>query len=342
MTFTTEELEEFITKYFMNSPVKNYSTENNTSIQFDLQQDFEKYNEESNKPIIEDIIFKYLESDSLTTDIEYQRDYLKNYEIHICLYNIEQTTRLPFIKYGLIENNKTYNFPSENMDMRPFIEIMENKNKIAPELENEEGELSSEIDIEFMNQINQIYKKYTTKELNNKECYKGFLENDNNQLYVFIDNTNEGNNLELEFCIIDEILNTGIIRNTPIHNNIIELFKNNIILQRMQTIEGIDIQFPKIGYICDLNDKNEYTNAFKNDKDNVYLIPPSISHDEYDDIYIFSSIPLTITNINTVNRFACFVENIETSTADDKDNLTFEENNILFYGLYEMDLFKEL
>ena len=44
MTFTTQELEEFITKYFMNSPVKNYSTENNTSIQFDLQQDFEKYN----------------------------------------------------------------------------------------------------------------------------------------------------------------------------------------------------------------------------------------------------------------------------------------------------------
>ena len=50
---------------------------------------------------------------------------------------------------------------------------------------------------------------------------------------MFIDNTNEGNNLELEFCIIDEILNTGIIRNTPIHNNIIELFKNNIILHKM-------------------------------------------------------------------------------------------------------------
>ena len=110
----------------------------------------------------------------------------------------------------------------------------------------------------------------------------------------------------------------------------------------MQTIEGIDIQFPKIGYICDLNEKNEYINTFSTDKDNIYLIPPSISHNEYDDIYIFSSIPLTITNINTVNRFACFVENIETSTADDKDNLTFEENSILFYGLYEMDLFKEL
>ena len=55
------------------------------------------------------LLFKYLENDDLMNEIEYE-SYYKQYFIHLCIYTIEQTSRLPFVKFLFIEENNTMNF----------------------------------------------------------------------------------------------------------------------------------------------------------------------------------------------------------------------------------------
>ena len=81
-------------------------------------------------------------------------------------------------------------------------------------------------------------------------------------------------------------------------------------------------------------------NLFKKDNKDTMLVFPKIYHQQYHYIYLFSSIPLSVENINKLYRFACFVENFDN---DEKmDNQVFEENDIQYYALKNMDLFTEL
>jgi hypothetical protein len=51
--------------------------------------------------------------------------------------------------------------------------------------------------------------------------------------------------------------------------------------------------------------------------------------------------PLSVSNVSKIRRYACFIEN-ENDENTELDNLSFTENDIQFYGFYELDLFKEI
>ena len=47
----------------------------------------------------ESIDFSYIDNETLSTLVEYERDYFKDYRMHLCLYKVDTTLRLPFVKY---------------------------------------------------------------------------------------------------------------------------------------------------------------------------------------------------------------------------------------------------
>lgn len=429
-------------------------------------------NESEFKKLENNVIFKYLENDSLSLDIQYQRNINLKYNLHLCVYEIDQTARLPFIKYIFNTENNDAFFPIVELIMEPFKDFMKNNNyggnndeekitesendsdNVEEEIntvlkvalaasiankdslqveskdadneesqeeneddnegetddvkgeeneddneeenddekeensnddneeetddekeensdddtkeeiddENEENSKESEqendddseefedstkgfIDKEFLKQIRTALDDKFDLAFKPETMYKGFLENDSN-IFVFIDATNEQftKKSNIECGIIDEILNTGHIKDSKIRPYILDLFKSNKLLQNIKTIEEVSVQFPKIGYISDINSQ-EYHNLFKQ-KDNrtSLLLPKTVKYGDTDEVYLFSAVPITIGNIENIRRYACFIENldIQESANKNEDNFSFEENNIHFYALREYDLFVEL
>lgn len=322
-----EVYKEYILKNFMNAPSNKHletAVDESTKV-LDASNDL--HEELMNRQQDDNVTFTYLENDTLSNNVEYERDYYKDYQMHLCLYKVDTTLRLPFLKY-LVKKEDQYVFPNQKMEMRPLIDSV---NRNSDQL----------VDTVFMQQIHAFYKEVTKKEMNHSK-YKGYIENDNNDLFIFIDTSNDMINYEreYEYIIMDEILNTGIVRNTNINKQIIDLFKNNVFLQTIRTEQILKVQFPKIGYIIKQDENGNQINVFKeNNKDNM-LVFPRMYHDQYYYVYLFSSIPLSVENINNLHRFACFVENFDN---DEKmDNQVFEENDIQYYALKNTDLFTEI
>jgi hypothetical protein len=346
-------------------------------------------NSEKNNKVDNNVIFKYLEGDSLSLDVLYQRNLTLNYNLHLCVYEIDQTARLPFIKYLFMNEKKEAFFPIIPLDMESMNAILSSpmqggnvdstedikyngqisrdeesivstavvsviNNKAATHIEDVANESESDsddndlikgsIDNEFLKQIKDSLQEVYNLTLIPETMYRGFLEKDSN-IFVFIDATNEQYTRPpySEYGMIDEILNAGYIKDIKIRHYIHELFKSNKILQNIKTIEEIFVQFPKIGYISNVQD-NQHYNIFKQPENKTYLILPPTTRYENEDLYLFSSVPITIGNLENVRRYACFIENIEPQDTQnkDQDNFSFEENNIHFYALREVDLFVEL
>ena len=231
------------------------------------------------------------------------------------------------------------NFPKTKLNMQNFIELKENLVSIEEEnTENDDKDGSNDIDKEFFKQLNNFYQEINNSELP-LNSYKGFLE-ENENIFVFLDLTKENLTVEdnKKQAILDEIIVSGNISGIQFDNNIIKLFNNNILIQNLRTFEGAKIENPKIGYIIDKTDDTNYENLYSDDKE-VLLIPPTNDYEEHEDIYIFSSVPLKYENINSIYRFACFV-----SSDDEKNDETIliQENNTLFYGISEQDLFSQI
>ena len=322
----------YILEQFMNAPSnKHLEDDQESSNENDIaniyskneQEEFIKKIEQEN----EDVTFTYLENDTLSNNIEYERDYYKDYKMHLCLYKVDTSLRLPFLKY-LMKKDQQYIFPNKPIEMKPMIDSVSRNN-------------DEPVDSLFMQQIQSFYQEISRVELD-KIKYKGYIENENGDIFVFIDisyiDINYSN--DCEFVIIDEILNTGIVRNTNIDKEIIELFKSNVFLQTIRTEQILKVQFPKIGYIIKKGKDDNYQNVIKKDKETEMLLYPKIHHENYNNVFLFSAIPLSVEGIDNLFRFACFVENFDVPNLT--DNHVYEENDIQYYALKSNDLFTEI
>jgi hypothetical protein len=239
--------------------------------------------------------------------------------------------------------------------MTPFIDINDNKHAISPVDDSDEDEDSedenniSEIDQEFIRQFSEFAKDKLGDEFDITNRYKGFLEDENNNIYIFLELENQTqikDNTTYKSAILDEIINTNAILNHPIDKPIVSLFQKYEFIQNLRTTENIRVQFPKIAYICNQNENGLVQNMFiDNDSPSNILIYPTINYNDYGDIYTFSAIPITVENIDNIRRYACFIENQSIDNEDNEDGhetVSFQENDIQFYGLYEDDLFTGL
>ena len=323
----------YILEKFMNAPSNkhlenhddNLDNMDNSLLEFNNMDD-EIQNKIKSKNV--DVTFTNLENDTLSNNIEYERDYYKDYRLHLCLYKVDTTLRLPFLKY-LVKKEEQYIFPNKLMEMKPMIDSISRNN-------------DEPIDSLFMQQIKVFYQELTSNELITAK-YKGYIENEKNDIFVFIDisNMNIETSFDCEFIIMDEILNTGIVRNTSIDKLITELFKANVFLQTLRTEKVLKVQFPKIGYIIQEDKDGNYKNVISTNKAEDILIYPKINHKSYNNTYLFSAIPLSVENIDNLFRFACFIENFD-NDQNVTDNIVFEENDVQFYAIKTIDLFKQI
>tara|TARA_B100001093_G_scaffold76612_3_gene67486 strand:+ start:10243 stop:11289 length:1047 start_codon:yes stop_codon:yes gene_type:complete len=347
MPFSEEGLKTYIIENFMNSVVNNNEKNNefdNQTINYPIFQN----NEKSLIPEDTSFLYKYLENDDLIKEIEYERDYYKQYFIHLCIYKIDQTSRLPFIKFSFIEENNNMTFPKIKLNMQNFIELKENlvTNSVNND-ENDEKNVLSDIDKEFLDQVNSFYKEIYNNELS-VDNYKGFLE-ENENIFVFLDLTMENldTKLNIKQSILEEIIVSGNIVGIPIDSKIIKLFNENVLIQNLRTLEGAKIENPKIGYLIDKSEDNDNYENIYHDNNEILLIPPTNNYQENEDVFIFSSVPLKYDNISNICRYACFVTNNEDEDENKDENkdletFLFQENNTLFYGIKEEDLFSQI
>lgn len=322
------EYKKYIEDNFMNQASTKHleNQTNNDSIgeNDNINYTHEEFIEREIKNKDESLDFSYIDNETLSNMVEYDRDYFKDYKMHLCLYKIDTTLRLPFIKY-ILKKEDTYIFPNKPIEMRNMIDSISKNN-------------DESVDSIFYNQVQYLYNEITNKELI-KEKYRGFLENEHDDVFVFIDISDKTFDLpnEYEYLIIDEILNTGTVKNVNIDKHIIQLFKDNIFLQRLKTFDEIRVQFPKIGYICTLNEEGAYKNVLKQNEESLLLLYPKVNLEKSKNGYLFSSIPLSVENMNLLFRFVCFIENFEGE--ENMDNEIFEENDIQYYLLKSNDLF---
>lgn len=393
---------EYKSLFIVNKIEQTKSIEN---VPEDVQHNNYTNNNAQNNKVDNNVIFKYLEGDSLSLDVLYQRNLTLKFNLHLCVYEIDQTARLPFIKYLFMnkEKEKEAFFPIIPLDMESmnaiinenihggnnyktddinstsqrymneennediilttavavvahnnadnYIQAENNDDGIGNDSESESESESADdeffkgaIDNEFLKQINIALQNVYNLTLKPDTMYRGFLEKDSN-IFIFIDATNEQYTKQpySEYGTIDEILNTEYIKDLKIRDYIHELFESNKILQNIKTIEEVFVQFPKIGYISNVQD-NQHYNIYKQPENKTSLILPPTTQYENDDLYLFSSVPITIGNLENIRRYACFIENVEPQDSPNKnqDNFSFEENNIHFYALREFDLFVEL
>ena len=94
-----EVYKEYILKNFMNAPSNKHletAIDESTKV-LDASNDL--HEELMNRQQDDNVTFTYLENDTLSNNVEYERDYYKDYQMHLCLYKVETTLRLPFLKY---------------------------------------------------------------------------------------------------------------------------------------------------------------------------------------------------------------------------------------------------
>ena len=350
MTFTNEQQRKFIEQNFLNNQItnniiKDTTPDNNMDIfipdkkpsMYDIN---ENTNDFKNDRIQE---FKYLDDVILPNDIVlFSRDLTLNYKIHLCLFTINQELDIPFLQFMFSKNQAEYSFPSTDLNMDSF-RTLNDDNSIATTDDNdmEIDNKSSNVNNDFINQCKIFFEKVTNNtDTNIQTIYRGFLEEDNDDnenmsenIYVFFDCTNITIDFEYfksqdyTFAVVNEI-NQEKIYNMDINKNILALFHNNKFLTELNTLDGEPILIPKIAYICNKNEDNEYINEYYDDEYTMDIVSPQVNHDNFDDIYLFSREPLN-GEYKNIKRFALFYDenNINKEESPKTENMDVENDD---------------
>ena len=334
MILTQEEQRKYIEKHFMKSSIINHTINQNHG-------DNNSYTTDPflpNKPSMYDVekisgdndkshttSFKYLDDKMLSSDIaSFPRDLTVSYNIHLCMFSINQELDTPFLQFMFSKNESSYNFPSKVLNMDQFNELS-TEDKIIPQFEYDDDEYNdgadSIIDDEFMKQCTVFFNETTNQtedNVNIHKIYRGFLDAENNKdLYVFLDctglhidtNHDKFASFDYIFAIVDEINNQNI-SGVDINEGITSLFNLNPFVKELNSMIGEPIPIPKIGYLCNQNADKTIINEFYEDNNDMSIVNTQISHGTYGDIYVFSSDSLN-NNYDKIKRVAVFYEEIE-------------------------------
>ena len=329
MTFTNEQQRKFIEQNFLNNQItnniiKDTTPDNNMDIfmpdkkpsMYDINENTNNF---KNNRIQE---FKYLDDAILPSDIVlFSRDLTLNYKIHLCLFTINQELDIPFLQFMFSKNEVEYIFPSTDLNMDSFRALNDDNSIVTTddndmEIDNKSGNVNNN----FINQCKMFFEKVTNNtDTNIQAIYRGFLEEDNDDtenmsenIYVFFDCTDITIDFEhfksqdYIFAVVDEI-NKEKIYNMNINKNILALLQNNKFVTELNTLDGEPILIPKIAYICNKNDDNEYINEYYDDEYTMDIVSPQVNHNNFDDIYLFSREPLN-GEYKNIKRFALFYD----------------------------------
>ena len=179
-------------------------------ISYNDQEDSEEKEENA-------ITYKYLDDDILSQQFLFNKE--NDYNLHLCLFQVIQTNKNPFLQYFSIKNEEI-KFPEAVLDKDEFMINKENENKIVvkEDEETEETEETEEKQDNIFEKIKNVFTNFSSSVLKNddtkdqeaienlfeiqvfdffksatgvnvnnpKELFRGFLENDGH-IYLFFD-----------------------------------------------------------------------------------------------------------------------------------------------------------
>jgi len=252
----------------------------------------------------QDTIYHYLEEDK--EDLQYifdlcdnEPDLLKEYNVYICCYQVNDLCVMPFLQYLLVENDGKYNFP-----MFTF--------KCATNIDVDEDSEYSATHVFFQNECMKFLLKFAKPldEIENddfmNEIYKGFTvsKNNDNSLYVVL-NCNE---LHIEkglLVTMDELLNKHSVLNVSIEPDAYQLFYDYPGLMQINNKWGTMIHNPQVLYKCTFED-NKYVNELSSSEETISIIDDRIEHPLLGNSFIFSVEPIQADNAKSLKRYAVF------------------------------------
>ena len=234
--------------------MSNYSSSDANYLFSDFEKDhaewFTKNQEEPFLYKLKDILYPNPEflSESVPDDLQSKK-------IHLCIFYIEKTCVLPFVKYAVLPNddNKTVQFAEFSIDS-------------SSELSN----LEKQVEQHFQT----LFENYIFDPNHFDHSYKGFFEKNDN-LYLFIDITQMlENKMKLAktfiYAVAHELCTLKSVFDYSLGQNIQDMFdvdedtfpKCAIVQPWFYNPDGMleMIEIPHIGYICSLDDSDELHN----------------------------------------------------------------------------------
>jgi hypothetical protein len=258
--------------------------------------------------------------------------------IALYLYTICDSNYItPFISVLQKYTNDNYDFPQF---------------RYIPEIHNKEDEhhYHNHILEHCLRQLYTIFDIKPTEGTNSdifhkrNLCYKGYLELDADNIVMVIDVSSYLNQFqdfeiqlsklflkgtnppELKWVIIDELTKklTDNIPIAPVFTDFL-LSENHSFLKTIQ-IDGKTITNPKLLYNCTIED-NKF-NTILNKTDNIKLIAELAQHPQLGQMYFFSDkiISNESMEIDTVNRYVVYVQNVKVIQGEPTDNDTLDED----------------
>jgi hypothetical protein len=292
----------------------------------------------------------------------------QNFSDLMFLYN----TVYPFLQFATQESSSgEYIFPTMEymcpVPSKPFGETRNmfnffkgGKNDMMQSEEEEDSEEKSQSQIHFETEcfkfLFSLFEKIEDVhllELDIFTFYKGFLQNDENplELYVFYDITFLVELLKKDYtlAIIDELVYKTTIFEKPVHPSIFRFFDKNDHLTKVYTTNGNSFPFPFQVYLCKKDENiDEYVNVEKTNG-SAY---PVIEHPYYGPAFYFTGDPIKKTGVENLKRFSCFIvrclyllKDIATDDIKEEDlkdyinskiaasTFYFHENDIQLWGI---------
>ena len=256
----------------------------------------------------------------------------------------------PFLEFVVQENAESYSFPKIEYECPEIA----NTDKNYIEDDNSQDQIYFE-NFCKENILSLFNNSYIINKIDLKALFKGFIEDDDDNLYVFFDATSVIDYLKENYilAVIDELVYKKEIYSKPVDSQIVSFFKKNDDLIHIMTKEGKRIPFPFQLYICKDND-GEY--------ENIRTTEPTLKmmdHSFFNMAYYFTSNPIVNNDTKGFRRFACFIfkalyilKDIEIElTEEEKDNyedkiieastIYFHENGLQLWALKNILHFAE-
>ena len=299
--------------------------------------------------------YKYLDDVILSNNLMlFTRNLNRPYTIHLCLFSVNTDLHVPFLQFMFSRNENRYTFPLMNLDMQKIQDLSQKESNESihsdDESDDEYSANVSSIDNEFLRQCIELFNQHISmQDVDLHSRYRGFLEDDNDDshLYVFFDCT--GLNIQLHsdkfkhggflYAVVEE-LNVGRINDIEIEPDVLRIFNNNAFTKTLNSLKGEPIMCPIVSYLCKKDEHGKYVNEYYSDADDsdgyneLLLTIPMVHHDRYDNMYMFSKLPLT-GEYKHIRRFALFYDNTvnnkvieaetETPAAEEKEDETKTE-----------------
>ncbi len=220
----------------------------------------------------------YAGADNLMNTIDNILQKKRFNKIHICCYCVNVEGQMPFLEYLL---HKT---------------TSDGRRLLFPVIDAVIQDTSHAIYLTSTYLHDNLMK--TLPELQSTVMFKGFVYF-RDELYVFYHSKRCKVANELEFCLLDEIMNTSLVYNYNIDNTVTRLFLDNQPLLFLTNKDGVCYETPVAGYILCEPSRANY----------VYMFGPNKASGDmmFGEYYYFTTNCISDGSVSGIIRFALFL-----------------------------------